>query len=63
MLRVAVDMHIACDAPVSGASSAGTSAGEVASDPAQLLRDVLREWAVQTRDVGAHLYSAFECLQ
>jgi hypothetical protein len=58
MLRIAVDMHLACDPPVSGASirnsSAGASAGEVASDLAELLRDVLREWAVQTRDVGTH---------
>lgn len=48
MLRVAVDMQLACE------PSAATGGGDADSDPAELLRDVLREWALQTRDVGKH---------
>lgn len=49
MLRVAVDMQLACES-----GSAGGAAAESDSDPGELLRDVLREWSLQTRDVGAH---------
>ena len=53
MLRVAVDMQLACE-------SAGGATADSDSDPGELLRDVLREWSLQPRDVGAHRLSYFK---
>ena len=53
MLRVAVDMQMACEA---------AGAAESDSDPCELLRDVLREWSLQTRDVGAPQPPSHACM-